>query len=174
MKKCSKHNGKRRKCWLPAFSPFPIMFSKAIFLRVINSLPNIKILDWSKLKAFADNKMNVTDIFKVVLGRVKNILGKRENAGYQHFLLLPKCFQKSPFSGSSKVWIVWKRVRSLGFFITKDAFSNNVLVAQSLVIQKTCTIKTLLETTCFKRPLFWYNNPSWIKLIQPAFKDHLL
>ena len=24
-----KHCGKRRKCWLPAFSPFPTMFSKA-------------------------------------------------------------------------------------------------------------------------------------------------
>ena len=23
-----KHCGKKRKCWLPAFSPFPIMFSK--------------------------------------------------------------------------------------------------------------------------------------------------
>ena len=24
---------------------------------------------------------------------LKNIVGKRENAGYQHFLLFPKCFQ---------------------------------------------------------------------------------
>ena len=30
-----KHCGKRRKCWLPAFSPFPTMFSKAFFHRVI-------------------------------------------------------------------------------------------------------------------------------------------
>ena len=29
-----KHHGKRRKCWLPAFSPFPTMF-KGFFLRVI-------------------------------------------------------------------------------------------------------------------------------------------
>ena len=26
-----KHCGKRRKCWLPAFSPFPTMFSKGFF-----------------------------------------------------------------------------------------------------------------------------------------------
>ena len=32
-----KHCGKRRKCWLPAFSPFPNMFSKAYFLRVVTS-----------------------------------------------------------------------------------------------------------------------------------------
>ena len=32
-----KHCGKRRKCWLPAFSPFPTMFSKGFFFRVIKS-----------------------------------------------------------------------------------------------------------------------------------------
>ena len=30
-----KHCGKRRKCWLPAFSPFPTMFSTVLFPRVI-------------------------------------------------------------------------------------------------------------------------------------------
>ena len=62
-----------------------------------NSLPNDKILDRSKLKAFADDKINVTEKLKFVLGRIENILGKGENAGYQHFLLFPKCFQKPPF-----------------------------------------------------------------------------
>ena len=28
------------------------------------------------------------------MGRVENIVGKGENAGYQHFLLFPQCFQK--------------------------------------------------------------------------------
>ena len=28
LKKSRKYCGKRRKCWLPAFSPFPTMFSK--------------------------------------------------------------------------------------------------------------------------------------------------
>ena len=28
-----KHCGKRRKCWLPAFSPSPTMFSKGFFFR---------------------------------------------------------------------------------------------------------------------------------------------
>ena len=32
-----KHFGKRRKCWLPAFSPFPAMFSKAFFTRVMKT-----------------------------------------------------------------------------------------------------------------------------------------
>ena len=30
-----KHCGKRRKCWLPAFSSFPTMFSKGPFFRVV-------------------------------------------------------------------------------------------------------------------------------------------
>ena len=76
----------------------------------LNSLPDSKILDWSKLKEFADNKMNVTNIMKFVLGRVKNILGKGENAAYQHFLLLPKCFQKLPFSVSSKSGLCGKEL----------------------------------------------------------------
>ena len=32
-----KHCGKRRKCWLPSFSPFTTMFSKGFFLKVIKS-----------------------------------------------------------------------------------------------------------------------------------------
>ena len=32
-----KHVGKRRKCWSPAFSPFPTMFSKGFFPRVVKS-----------------------------------------------------------------------------------------------------------------------------------------
>ena len=27
--------------------------------------------------------------------KVENIVGKGENAGYQHFLLFPRCFQKA-------------------------------------------------------------------------------
>ena len=56
------------------------------------SLPNIKILDFSKLKAFADDKINVTQKLKFVFRRVENNVGKRENAGYQHFLLFPQYF----------------------------------------------------------------------------------
>ena len=34
-------------------------------------------------KASADEKINVTQRLKFVLGRVENIVGKGENAGYQ-------------------------------------------------------------------------------------------
>ena len=33
------------------------------------------------------------------LGRVENIVGKGENAVYQHFLLFPQCFQRPSVSG---------------------------------------------------------------------------
>ena len=39
--------------------------------------------------------------------RIENIAGKEENAGYQHFLFFPQCFQKAFFSRSLKVGIVW-------------------------------------------------------------------
>ena len=47
----------------------------------LNSLPNDKIIDWSKLTALTDNKINVTQLFKFVLRRVENIVEKGENAG---------------------------------------------------------------------------------------------
>ena len=43
-----------------------------------------------KFKAFADDKINVTEKFKFVLERVQNIVGKGENAGYLHFLHFSK------------------------------------------------------------------------------------
>ena len=51
------------------------------FLPALNSLPNDKILDQSKLKAFGDDKTNATKKLKFVLEMVENILGKGENAG---------------------------------------------------------------------------------------------
>ena len=38
-----------------------------------NSLPKDKILDWSKLKAFTDDKINVTEKLKFLLERVETL-----------------------------------------------------------------------------------------------------
>ena len=59
----------------------------------LNSLPNNKFLDCSKFKAFAGDKLNLAKKMKFALGRVENIVGKGENAGYQHFLLFLHFFQ---------------------------------------------------------------------------------
>ena len=46
-----------------------------------NPLPNNKILDVTKLKAFADAKLNFDKITISLLDRVENTVGKGENAG---------------------------------------------------------------------------------------------
>ena len=64
-------------------------------------LPNNKIVDLSKLKAFADHKINMTQKVNLVSLREEN-MGKGENAGNQHFLLFSQCFPKDSFSGGVK------------------------------------------------------------------------
>ena len=51
------------------------------------------------MKSFMDNKIHVAEKSKFVFGQVENIVGKGENAGYQHFLLFPQCFQNLQFQG---------------------------------------------------------------------------
>ena len=55
----------------------------------LNFLSKDKIVDSSNLKVFVDCKIYVTEKLKFVFGRVENILGKGEKAGYQHYLLFP-------------------------------------------------------------------------------------
>ena len=74
---------------------------------MFNPLPNGNILDRSKLKPFADDKIHVTEKLKFVFRRAENIVGKGENAGDQHFLLFPQWFQKASHTGVLKVVIVW-------------------------------------------------------------------
>ena len=49
------------------------------------------------MKTLADDKINVPQMMISVFDTVENIVGKGENAGYQHFLLFPQCFQKAAF-----------------------------------------------------------------------------
>ena len=69
-----KHCGKSRKCWFPAFCPFPTMCSKGLsfFMKGVES--------------------------RRFVVKVENVVGKVENAGYQHFLLYLKCVRKANFS----------------------------------------------------------------------------
>ena len=72
------------------------------------ALPNNKFLDWSKMKVFSDDKIKLTEKkMKFALEVVENIVGKGENAGYQHFLLFPQYFQKAFICKVVKVGIVW-------------------------------------------------------------------
>ena len=62
-----KHCGKRRKCWLPAFSPFPTMFSKKLLFQGL--IPTNLCFTTLRKSTF------------------ENIVGKEENSGNQHILL---------------------------------------------------------------------------------------
>ena len=64
------------------------------FLYIINPLPDDKILEGTNLRAFAEDKLNVTKVMISLYDRVENTVGKGENAGYQHFLHFPQCFPK--------------------------------------------------------------------------------
>ena len=72
-----------------------------------NPLPDDKILDWSKLKQFADNNFKFDGNSRKFSNRVENTVGKGEIARYEQFLLFPQCFQKVCFPGASKGVIVW-------------------------------------------------------------------
>ena len=97
----------------------------ASILCIFNPLPNNKILGLPKLKAIADDKLNVTKNVKVVFRRIENIVGKEENAGNQHFLLFPQCFQKALSSSASKVINVWLWVNQTCKF--KDYKNSNIV-----------------------------------------------
>ena len=55
------------------------------------------------MKAFEDDNLKVNQRLKFVLGTAENIVGIGENAGYQHFLLFPQCFQKASFLESYNI-----------------------------------------------------------------------
>ena len=72
-----------------------------------NSLTNDKILDWSKFKAFAEDKnskhlqkTNMKEVLKIFFGREENVVGKEKPA----FSPFPTMFSKSFLFGVIKSW----------------------------------------------------------------------
>ena len=61
----------------------------------VNSSPNDKILDSSKLKEFTDDNFKFDENGRKLSKRVKNTVGKGEIACYEQFILFPQCFQKN-------------------------------------------------------------------------------
>ena len=68
----------------------------------INSVPNDKISNWSRLKAFADDKINVTKNLKFALGREESIVGKGKKCWLPAFSPLPTMLSKGLFHGGVK------------------------------------------------------------------------
>ena len=61
------------------FSP-PRMYSIGYVFRVVNPLPDDKILDWSKLKQFADDNSKFDENSRKFSKLVENTVGKGEIA----------------------------------------------------------------------------------------------
>ena len=72
-----------------------------------NCLPNDEFIDWSKLKALAYNRINVTEKLKNCFGKSRKHDGKRRKCWLKAFSPFPIMFSKGLLSGSLKVRIVW-------------------------------------------------------------------
>ena len=68
-----------------------------------------KIVDETKLKEFADVLLSIAEAVLSLSGRVENIVGKGENAGYQYFLIFLHFFffQIPSLPWSSKLGNMW-------------------------------------------------------------------
>ena len=72
-------------------------------LLAVDSLLNLKILDLNKLKAVAEDNSHEAEMMVSGYDRIENIVGKRENAVYQQFLVFQQCFQTVSSTMSFKV-----------------------------------------------------------------------
>ena len=71
-----------------------MVLEKKKFVRVLNSLPQDQMLDWSKMKTLADDKINANENLEFGLGRVENIMGNGENTSHQHFFFSHNVFKR--------------------------------------------------------------------------------
>ena len=71
-----------------------------------------QILDFFKLKEFADDNFKFDESGRKLSKRIENTVGKGEIARFEQFLLIPHCFQKACFPGASKDVIVWEWVNA--------------------------------------------------------------
>ena len=81
------------------------------FLQYLNSffisLSNNNILDVTKLKSFADNKLKMVERKEYVLDRGEKIVGNWRKCWSPAFSPFLQCFHKATFLGSLKRGIVW-------------------------------------------------------------------
>ena len=78
---------------------FAEKFNSSCRFNMFNSLPNDKILDVTKLKTIAEDKISVAQMMISVFDGIENIVGKRENVGYQIFSFSHNVFKSLLFQG---------------------------------------------------------------------------
>ena len=74
------------------------MFLKAFLPWCIKPLPNEKFLDMTKLKAFADDKLNVAKTTISLCDSIENTMGKEKKCWIQAFSSFSTVFSKAFFS----------------------------------------------------------------------------
>ena len=79
------------------------LYSTAILKNVLDPFSQDKILDQTKLKAFADDKSNVTKMIISVFDRVENIVGKGEIACTSNFSFSHNVFKRLLSQARQKV-----------------------------------------------------------------------
>ena len=70
---------------------FQCFFNAGSGLKCINPFSNDKILHWTKLKAFTDDKFNVVKMRIFLLGRVENIVEQEQQIVARYARLTPSC-----------------------------------------------------------------------------------
>ena len=122
------------QCFLPWVTSifFNVFYPGRKFPQLSHTLPDNKILDWSKLiqiadailtvydnfldwsksKSFADDKLNFAEKLKFVLEKVESILEKMLVTSINIFSFSQNVFKRPLSQGSLKVVTVWERVRA--------------------------------------------------------------
>ena len=62
------------------------------------------------------NNLQMTNVSKIMISvfyLVDDIVGKGDDAGYQHFLLFPQCFQKTSSLGSQDCDVELKQKKNI-------------------------------------------------------------
>ena len=97
--------GKRRKCWLPAFSPFPTIFLKGLYLEVIKSREWVLALyQTTKFWTVSNWKNLQTTKIRNCFGKGRKHFGERKNCWLPAFSPFPKMFSKAFFFRVVKSW----------------------------------------------------------------------
>ena len=94
---------------------------------------------------------------KFVLGRVENIVGKGENAGYQHFLLFLQCFLEASFPGSLKLGLCGRWVNTHLLVLNdplEEGYGKHCGKRKNMQVTSNNLLSTTLFSTFLKK---WFN-----------------
>ena len=75
----------------------PTHCKRDLLCLILNPLPRDKILDWSRLKAFADDKINLNEKNQTLFGKGRKHCGKRKKCCLPAFSPFTTMFSKAFF-----------------------------------------------------------------------------